>query len=98
MMAPFVYEKARANAALHIQLRRCRIAPQPADATSVCVTGWVLRIFRNRGDHSIRTEDKFFCTNYNSVGSLRPCWTAQFVTPGIASVRRAIGGVPRVLG
>jgi hypothetical protein len=49
MMAPFVYEEARANAPLHAQLCRCRLTPLAADATSVRVTGRVLRIFRNRG-------------------------------------------------
>jgi len=73
MMAPFVYEKARANAALHIQLRRCRIAPQPADATSVCVTGWVLRIFRNRGGPlHFGQKISFFVPIINSVGSAPP--------------------------
>jgi hypothetical protein len=49
MMAPFVYEEARANAPLHIQLHCRRRAPPPTDATSVRMTGRVLRIFRNRG-------------------------------------------------
>ena len=49
MMAPFVYEEARADAPLHAQLCHCRPARLPADATCIRATGRVLRIFRNRG-------------------------------------------------
>ncbi len=49
MMAPFVYEEARANAPLHAQLCCYRLAPPAADATSIRVTGRVVRIFRNGG-------------------------------------------------
>jgi len=49
MMAPFVYEQARADAPFHVQLWRGRIEPQPANATSIIVTGRIVRLFRNKG-------------------------------------------------
>jgi hypothetical protein len=73
MMAPSVYEEARANAPLHIQLRRSRMAPPPTDATSVRVTGRVLRIFRNRGGPlHFGQKIRFFIPIINSARSAPP--------------------------
>ncbi|MCL2453245.1 MAG: hypothetical protein FWD08_06320, partial [Alphaproteobacteria bacterium] len=44
-----VYEQARADAPFHVQLWRGRIEPQPANATSIIVTGRIVRLFRNKG-------------------------------------------------
>jgi hypothetical protein len=49
MMAPFVYEEARANAPLHAQLVRYDPTAPQADTSSIHATGRVLRIFRNQG-------------------------------------------------
>lgn len=49
MMAPFVYEQARANAPFHVQLCRCYRVGLPDDTASLRVTCRVLRIFRNGG-------------------------------------------------
>ena len=49
MMAPFVYEEARANAPLHAQLVRYDLTAPQADTSSIRATGRVLRIFRNQG-------------------------------------------------
>ena len=49
MMAPFVYEQARANAPLHVQLYRYDMTRVPDNATCLRATCRVLRIFRNQG-------------------------------------------------
>lgn len=49
MMAPFVYEQARANAPFHVQLFRYNMAKASDDATAVRATCRILRIFRNEG-------------------------------------------------
>jgi hypothetical protein len=53
MMAPFVYEEARADAPIHVQIRLFGTADRPRDAGSVRVHGRVARIFRDR-DHVLR--------------------------------------------
>ena len=48
MMAPFVYEEARAQAAIHVQLRHSGRLPSRTNAACLRVTGRVVRIFRDR--------------------------------------------------
>lgn len=48
MMGPYVYEEARANAPIHVQIRRFGPAPRRAYSDSVQVHGRVVRIFRDR--------------------------------------------------
>ena len=48
MMAPWVYQKARAEAALHIQLRWEAGEPPMGTQTSVRIHGRIERIFRDR--------------------------------------------------
>jgi hypothetical protein len=47
MMAPFIYEQARANAPFHVQIWRGRVESLPNDDGSIRVTGRIVRIFRN---------------------------------------------------
>jgi hypothetical protein len=49
MMAPEVYEQARANAPMHVQIWRPWMDSSPRDASFVRLDGRVVRIFRNRG-------------------------------------------------
>ena len=48
MMGPYVYEEARADAPIHIQIRRFGSANRSAGDDSVRVHGRVVRIFRDR--------------------------------------------------
>ena len=48
MMAPFVYEEARADAPIHVQLWQPAGLKQPRRGTSVRTTTRVVRIFRDR--------------------------------------------------
>ena len=48
MMAPFVYEKARAEAPMHVQIWRPRIETAPHNDSVVRIDGRVVRIFRDR--------------------------------------------------
>jgi hypothetical protein len=52
MMAPHVYEEARANAPIHVQLWRPRGGETLPRGASVRTTAWVIRIFRDR-DHAV---------------------------------------------
>jgi hypothetical protein len=48
MMAPFVYEQARANAPFHVQIWRGRVeSPPNKEGSSIRVIGRIVRIFRN---------------------------------------------------
>ena len=49
MMAPFVYERARAEAPMHVQIWRSRTEASPDDGSVVRIDGRVVRIFRDRG-------------------------------------------------
>jgi hypothetical protein len=49
MMAPEVYERARADAPLHIQVWRARTQSSPPSVDVVRINGRVVRIFRNHG-------------------------------------------------
>jgi hypothetical protein len=49
MMAPHVYEQARANASIHVQIWRSCIDSSPRNTDSLRINGRVIRIFRNRG-------------------------------------------------
>ncbi len=51
-MAPQVYEQARANAPIHVQLWQFRGTDQARDEGSVLATTRVVRIFRDR-DHAL---------------------------------------------
>lgn len=53
MMAPFVYERARADAPIHVQIRRFGSADRERHDNSVLVHGRIARIFRDR-DHVLR--------------------------------------------
>ena len=53
MMAPWVYQQARAEAAIHIQLRRDTGGPPVGGQTSVHVFGKIERIFRD-GSRALR--------------------------------------------
>jgi hypothetical protein len=48
MMGPYVYEEARAEAPIHVQIRRFGSAVRSAGDDSVRVQGRVVRIFRDR--------------------------------------------------
>ncbi len=48
MMAPHVYEEARATAPIHVQLWQWRGAPAPPAGRSVLMVARVVRIFRDR--------------------------------------------------
>jgi hypothetical protein len=96
MMAPFVYEEARANAPLHIQLRCGRMAPpyiRPCDRKGPA------HLPQSRRAAAFRTEDKFLCTNYkfSGLGSAR---AGRHNSSPLGSHRSGAlsGGVPRVLG
>jgi hypothetical protein len=52
MMAPQVYEEARANAPIHVQLWQFRGPNRSYDAGSVLAIGRVMRVFRDR-DHAV---------------------------------------------
>lgn len=57
MMAPHVYEQARANAPIHLQmLRTGRVDWQPG-SDSARVTGRIVRIFRDR-DHQVHLAQR----------------------------------------
>jgi hypothetical protein len=47
MMAPQVYEEARANAPIHVQLWQFRGQARTPDEGSVLAVGWVVRVFRD---------------------------------------------------
>jgi hypothetical protein len=49
MMAPEVYEEARAEAPLHVQIWRPRVQSSPPSINVVRINGRVVRIFRNHG-------------------------------------------------
>jgi hypothetical protein len=49
MMAPEVYEQARADAPIHVQIWRPRIQSSPPRIDVVRVEGRIVRIFRNQG-------------------------------------------------
>lgn len=49
MMAPEVYEQARANAPMHVQIWRPCIEPSPQNTPFIRINGRVVRIFQNRG-------------------------------------------------
>ena len=49
MMAPEVYERARADAPMHVQIWRPSVESSPRDASYVRINGRVVRIFRNQG-------------------------------------------------
>ena len=48
MMSPDVYEKARATAPIHVQLRQIGVPSLGAHEASVLVQGRIVRIFRDR--------------------------------------------------
>ena len=48
MMAPEVYERARADAAMHVQLLRVGALERPGHEASARVHGRVVRVFRDR--------------------------------------------------
>jgi len=50
MMGPYVYEAARADAPIHVQILRVGSTPRGAHSDSVRVHGRVVRIFRDRED------------------------------------------------
>jgi hypothetical protein len=49
MMAPEVYERARADAPIHVQVWRPRVETSPPRANHVRIDGRVVRLFRNHG-------------------------------------------------
>ncbi|HVA56441.1 MAG: hypothetical protein WBQ26_13810 [Gemmatimonadaceae bacterium] len=48
MMGPYAYEEARAQAPIHVQIRRFGAAPQQRSAEAVRVHGRIVRIFRDQ--------------------------------------------------
>ncbi len=53
MMAPHVYEEARANAPMHVQLLRIGALDRPGHSGSARIDGRIVRIFRDR-EHQLR--------------------------------------------
>ena len=49
MMAPFIYERARAEAPMHVQIWRPHTASSPRAVPVGRIDGRVVRIFRDRG-------------------------------------------------
>jgi hypothetical protein len=48
MMGPYVYEEARAEAPIHVQIWCARRARRDVGEASVRVHGWIVRVFRDR--------------------------------------------------
>ncbi|HZQ39582.1 MAG TPA: hypothetical protein VFA87_02275 [Rhizomicrobium sp.] len=88
MMAPFIYEEARANAPLHAQLFRYPLAEVPAGATSIRATGRVLRIFRNQtGSLHLGQKISFSIPIINRSGPPAPDGTIRHDPHRLAQAR-----------